>query len=314
MAARRPMIGPVVPAVGLSTDEPLEILRYASASVQSGIATALVTLVEIRGGSARPLGSQMVVRADGLYCGFVSGGCTESAVAAEALAALQNGQDRFLRLGEGSRFFDIVLPCGGGINLAIHRLQSARELEDVICELELRRGTALRYSPASERLSVDRRLHVATQWDGEDFVIAYQPTTRLLVCGRSIEATATADVARAAGIDIHLVDGQMTASSLKSLIDPFTAVALLYHDLEREIPLLRLALDSRPFYIGALGSLRTHGRRIMALADYGYSEADIDRIKAPIGIFGKAKSASSLALSIVADVVAVRMSAKFLNL
>ncbi|TDW26575.1 XdhC-like protein [Rhizobium azibense] len=103
----------------------------------------------------------------------------------------------------------------------------------------------------------------------------------------------------------------MTASSLKSLIDPFTAVALLYHDLDREIPHLRLVLDSRAFYIGALGSLRTHGRRIKALADDGYSEADIDRIKAPIGIFGKAKSASSLALSIVADVVAARMSAKF---
>ncbi|TCU34851.1 XdhC family protein [Rhizobium azibense] len=311
MAARDPMTDPVVPAIGLSTDEPLEILRYAHASVEAGIATALVTLVEIHGGSARPLGSQMVVRADGLYCGFVSGGCTENAVAAEALEALQNGHDRFLRLGEGSRFFDIVLPCGGGINLAIHRLRSVKELEEVIGELELRRGTALRYSPASERLSVDRRFRGVSQWDREDFVIAYQPTTRLLVFGRSIEATATADAARAAGIDIHLVDGQMTASSLKSLIDPFTAVALLDHDLDREIPHLRLVLDSRAFYIGALGSLRTHGRRIKALADDGYSEADIDRIKAPIGIFGKAKSASSLALSIVADVVAARMSAKF---
>jgi hypothetical protein len=50
---------------------------------------------------------------DGGYWGFVSGGCTEAAVASEAIAALRVGHDRFLKLGEGSPFFDIVLPCGG---------------------------------------------------------------------------------------------------------------------------------------------------------------------------------------------------------
>ncbi len=104
----------VLPTVELVTDEPGRILRYAHESFLAGVPVALVTLVEVRGGAARAVGAQMAVRGDGRYCGFVSGGCTETAVAAEAIEALRKGRDRFLRLGEGSPFFDIVLPCGEG--------------------------------------------------------------------------------------------------------------------------------------------------------------------------------------------------------
>jgi xanthine dehydrogenase accessory factor len=57
MQPRHIISNSVVPAVGLDTDQPTEILRYAAASMRAGLATALVTLVEIRGGSARPTGS-----------------------------------------------------------------------------------------------------------------------------------------------------------------------------------------------------------------------------------------------------------------
>src|SRR5690606_16603641 len=103
------------PRAAFLSDDAIDILAFAAQSMAEGHAAALVTLVEICGGAARAIGAQMAVREDGLYCGFVSGGCTEAAVAAEAVIALQKGLDRNLRLGEGSPFFDIVLPCGGGI-------------------------------------------------------------------------------------------------------------------------------------------------------------------------------------------------------
>ncbi len=78
-------IGGCAPVVACLTDDPIEILRFAYEAWCSGIPVALVTLVEVRGGNSRPIGAQMAVRADGLYCGFVSGGCAEAAVAAEAL-------------------------------------------------------------------------------------------------------------------------------------------------------------------------------------------------------------------------------------
>lgn len=98
----------------------------------SGKGAVLVTLVEIRGGAARPLGAQMVVREDGRYCGFVSGGCVEAAAAFEALEVMGSGRDREICYGEGSPWFDIVLPCGGGITLTLHKLRSAQPLLAVL--------------------------------------------------------------------------------------------------------------------------------------------------------------------------------------
>lgn len=117
---------PPAPACAFVTDDPAAIINYAADGAECGLGSALVTLIEIRGGAARALGAQMAVRGDGSYCGYVSGGCTEAAVAAEAIAAISKDTDRYLSLGEGSPFFDISLPCGGGITLAIHVVRDVR--------------------------------------------------------------------------------------------------------------------------------------------------------------------------------------------
>ncbi|GHK94768.1 hypothetical protein ECZU18_43490 [Escherichia coli] len=69
------------PEQAFLTDDHRTILRFAVEALMSGKGAVLVTLVEIHGGAARPLGAQMVVREDGRYCGFVSGGCVEAAAA-----------------------------------------------------------------------------------------------------------------------------------------------------------------------------------------------------------------------------------------
>ncbi|QFH72729.1 XdhC family protein [Enterobacter sp. E76] len=260
---------------------------------------ALVTLVEIRGGAARPLGAQMAVRGDGQYRGFVSGGCVESAVAWEALEAMLDGEDRTVVYGEGSPYFDIVLPCGGGITLTVHILRAVQPLLAVLNSLEQRQTRGLRYSPGSQTLASSQ--HQPTGWHGEDFVVNYRPCVRVMIPGHSLEAQVTARMAQAAGFDVHICD-----SFNSKMFDADTAVLLLYHDLHRELPLLQAALAAQPFYIGALGSRRTHEKRVAALTAAGWSQQDIARIKAPIGIFPKARDAHSLALSVLADVAAAR--------
>ena len=79
------------------------------------------------------------------------------------------------------------------------------------------------------------------------------------------------------------------------------------HDLDQEAATLHVALRSGAFYIGALGSTRTHKRREDQLIKSGFSEIDLSRIKAPIGVFGPTRDASSLALSVLADVAATRL-------
>ncbi|WP_313083130.1 XdhC family protein [Atlantibacter sp.] len=287
------------PEQAFLTDDSREILRFAADALTAGMTAALVTLVEIRGGAARPLGAQMAVREDGLYCGFVSGGCVESAIAWEALEAMLADEDRMVVYGEGSPYFDIVLPCGGGITLAVHILRSVQPLLAVLNSLEQRQAMGLRYSPQRQTLVSSQ--HRPTGWHGEDFVVNYRPCVRVMIVGHSLEAQVTARMAQAAGFDVDTSD-----SFNPKMFDADTAVLLLYHDLHRELPLLEAALAARPFYIGALGSHRTHEKRVAALVEAGWSQQDIARIKAPIGIFPKARDAHSLALAVLADVAAAR--------
>ncbi|ALB64544.1 Hypothetical protein YagQ [Cronobacter condimenti 1330] len=294
------------PEAAFLTDDNATILRFAAQALGAGMAAALVTLVAIRGGSSRALGAHMAVREDGAWCGFVSGGCVESAAAYEALEAIACGEDRRVAYGEGSPYFDIVLPCGGGITLSIHPLRSRTPLLAVLNALAQRKPAGLRYEPHTQMLQ-SVLPGGETGWRDDGFETRYQPCARVIIFGRSVEAEATANVARAAGYDVHLCDG-VNPGGEAALIDADTAVIMLYHDLDRELPVLQAALAAAPFYIGALGSQRTHARRMTALRERGWSEGDIARIKAPIGIFPKARDAQSLALSILADVAATRLN------
>jgi len=291
-----------VPVRSALTDDPMEILTFAADAFDEGGA-ALATLVEIRGGAARALGSHMAISRDGRYCGYVSGGCVEAAVASEAVAAIAEGRDRLVRYGDGSPFFDIVLPCGGGITISIHVLLEARAIRATINSLRGRRPAALRYSPTVHHLTTETALE-RSGWRNDEFVSVYRPCTRLLISGRNLEAQAVATIARASGYDVVL-DSQ----DINCAIDETTAVVILHHDLDAEEKVLERALTSPAFYVGALGSTRTHRRREERLRQQGWASSDINRIKAPIGFFGPTRDASSLALSVLADVAAARLTA-----
>lgn len=292
------------PRAAFLSDDAIDILAFAADALDEGHATALVTLVEIRGGAARAIGTQMAVRDDGLYCGFVSGGCTEAAVAADAVIALRKGMDRNLRLGEGSPFFDIVLPCGGGITLAIHVLREAGAVRQALAALRRRTPVRLRYDPGAQSLSFEPG-DGTSGWEGDCFARAYRPKQRLLLAGTSLEAGAVSRIASASGYEVIMIErGQVPSLSQ---FDADTAVALLFHDIDRELPLFDAALASKAFYIGALGSRRTHAKRCDALRQRGHSEGELARIKAPIGIFDKARDAHSLALSVIADIARARL-------
>ncbi|WP_236762444.1 XdhC family protein (plasmid) [Agrobacterium tumefaciens] len=289
-----------------TTDDPLDILEFAIASFRRGGA-ALATLVEIRGGAARALGAHVAVAANGSFCGYVSGGCVEAAVASEAILAMAEGRDRTVVYGDGSPFFDIVLPCGGGITVAIHVLRDVKALEGVINEVRHRRPVALRYCPNSQTVACIEPPSRA-RWMCGRFETVYRPRTRIVVSGHGAEALVVARIAEAAGHDVTVLGNGETCDGGHPVIDPFTAVLLLHHDLDTEGRILEYALHSNAFYIGALGSTRTHQKRVECLRHAGFSKAEIDRIKAPIGLFGPTRDTTSLAFSVLADVAASRLT------
>lgn len=283
-------------------DAPSDILAFAASASRQG-PVALATLVDVIGGAARGLGSHVAVAANGRFCGYVSGGCVEAAVAYEALQAIREGKDRVVRFGEGSPFFDIVLPCGGGISVAIHVLKDPDILEQVLGRLGQRQPAGLRYTPSLECLDCvggDQK----PGWKDGSFVSIYRPRTQIVISGSGSEAVILGELAKAAGYEVYN-NGRFGPED--AVLDAFTAVAILHHDLDAERGIIEAALRSPAFYIGALGSTRTHHRRTQRLQEFHWSKKDIGRIKAPIGSFGPTKDSTSLALSVLADIASSRL-------
>jgi xanthine dehydrogenase accessory factor len=210
---------------------------------------ALVTLVAIDGGAARSLGAHMAIRADGTYCGYVSGGCVEAAVAAEALAAIRHRRDRNLVLGKGSPYFDIVLPCGGGITLAIHVLREGGALSAVVAALKGRKRIGLAYDPAEQTLEVCPPVP-ASDWQQSLFVCVYRPRPQILLFGGTLELNAISRLSVVMGYRVLVCGDDGEPTHLARLIDQDTAIALLFHSTEKELVIFDIALSSPAFYVG----------------------------------------------------------------
>jgi len=293
------------PVRALLTDEPIELLTFAADAFKAG-QVAIATLVEIRGGAARALGSQVIILSDGRFAGYVSGGCVEAAVAAEALLAMVDGCDRTVSFGDGSPFLDVVLPCGGGITVAIHVLRRVEEIEKALTYLKQRQAIGLRYWPERQSLVLASPADRA-RWVGGSFLTVYRPSIKVIISGQTIEVRSVARLAECSGFEVTVLAPDRGSSLIREIVDPFSAVLLLHHDLEQEIPVLEAALQTSCFYLGALGSRRTHRQRLDRLLRLGHSEIELARIKAPIGLFGPARDSASLALSVLADVAASRL-------
>src|SRR5699024_12826279 len=111
--------------------------------------------------------------------------------------------------------------------------------------------------------------------------------------------------APAPGYHRHIFD--LVPASSSAHIGTDTAVILLCHDLNRERPVLQAAREATPFHLGALGSYRTRTLRLQKRHELGWSREETTQIRAPVGIFPKARDAHTLALSVLAAVASVRL-------
>jgi xanthine dehydrogenase accessory factor len=165
--------------------------------------------------------------------------------------------------------------------------------------------------------------HEGAAW----FVQPYAPPLRLILVGAVHIAQALAPLAPAQGFAVTVIDprrafateerlpgvtlnGDWPDEAMAALApDARTAVVTLTHDPKLDDPALDVALRSEAFYIGALGSKRTHAKRVARLVELGHGEAAIARIHAPVGLDIGAVTAPEIALSIMAEVVAARRGA-----
>lgn len=162
-----------------------------------------------------------------------------------------------------------------------------------------------------------------TDW----FMHAYNPPLRLAVVGAVHIAQALVPFAAQCGFAVTVMDPRRSFASDERFpnvtvsaqwpdeaMDAFqpdsrTAVVTLTHDPKLDDPALDRALKSQAFYIGALGSRRTHAARLKRLRELGHQDNALSRIRGPVGLNIEAVTAPEIALSIIAEIVAVRRNA-----
>lgn len=162
---------------------------------------------------------------------------------------------------------------------------------------------------------------VQTSTGDEFFLTVHVPPPRFVIIGAVHISQALAPMARIAGFDVTIIDPRTAFATpdrfagvalmphwpdeaLRAVpLDPFTAVAALTHDPKIDDLPLQAALSANCFYVGALGSRKTHAQRVERLRAAGVDEADVARIRAPIGLAIGAQSPAEIAVSVLAEVV-----------
>ncbi|MFZ0097997.1 MAG: XdhC family protein [Gemmobacter sp.] len=301
---------------------------------RTGRGAALATVVETWGSAPRQPGSLLVIDAEGRIMGSVSGGCVEGAVITEAQDALADGQSRVLTFGVSDETaFSVGLACGGTIRVLVEPV-GAGIPEQMLADLVAARATRQPRAYQVNLQSWERRLtdgsDVAARMrsdksgmeDGDWFVAIHNPALRMAVVGAVHIAQPLCQIARACGYDVTLIDPRGAFASAERFpgehilddwpdealaalgLDARTAVVTLTHDAKLDDPAIRAALESDCFYLGCLGSARTHAKRVERLTAAGFADR-IGRIHAPVGLDIGAKTPAEIAVSVMAQVTQV---------
>jgi xanthine dehydrogenase accessory factor len=305
----------------------------------------VATVVATRKSSPRPVGSKLVVRADGKLEGSVSGGCVESDVFVAAQEVMDTGVPRLLTYGiTDDMALNVGLPCGGEIDVFVEPLRDAigesaeRAVQFTVIDGEPL-GAKLRVGedgtvegdgpPELAALATDAlrrgRSHTIVQDGRTVFADVFGPPPRLFVYGAVDTAEALCRAAKLLGWRTIVADARARFATRERIPsadellvawpddaveqvqpDVATAVFVLTHDDKFDIPMLKAAVASDAFYIGALGSRRNQERRRGVLVEAGVSEDELERISGPAGLDIGAESPAETALSMLAEALALR--------
>ena len=288
---------------------------------------AVATVVATRKSAPRPIGSKLVVSEYGEMSGSVSGGCVESDVYLAAQEVLAGGPPRLLTYGITDEMaIGVGLPCGGEIDVFVEPAAEERD-EEVVLTVVKGEGVGQKLDDPELVAAARRRgrSHLFEHDGRTIFADVDAPPPRLLVYGAVDTAEALCAAAKQLGWRTIVADArQLFATpermpSADELLvawpedalaqvqpDLSTAIVALSHDDKFDLDLLRGALESEAFYVGALGSRRNQERRNGLLREAGVPEESLARLAGPCGLDLGAGTPAETAVSILAEILAVR--------
>ncbi|MFI6099953.1 XdhC family protein [Lentzea sp. NPDC051213] len=282
-------------------------MRDLASTLLSWDRFAVASVVAVRGSAPRPVGAAMAVGPSGEVIGSVSGGCVEAEVYDLACTVLSSGRSALATFGySDDTAFAVGLTCGGSLDVLVQR-----DTPSLRAALQ---ATVDGY-PVSVRFSAS----------GQVFTESWLPPPRLLVFGAIDHAAAVAEIGRFLGYHVTVCDARPIFCTperfpaahevvvdwphrylAKTFTDSTTMVVVLTHDPKFDIPVLAEALARPLAFVGALGSRRTHAERLDRLRAEGVPEAALARLRSPIGLDLGGRSPEETAVSIAAELVALR--------
>ena len=312
------------------------LIQTANRWIVAGHGVALAFVIQTWGSSPRPVGSVMVVRDDMTVEGSVSGGCVEGAVIDAAMDSLATGAGQRLDFGVAdATAWEVGLSCGGRIAVLVTPVAAGglpvddlAVLADAMAARQAGAVTLDAKTGAMMGAMMDASHGAggaASELSGDETVFTFRhvPPRRLFVIGGVHITQFLAPMARQAGYDVVVIDPRTVFNTegrfpgLKRLTawpdealaelppDERTAIVTLTHDPKIDDPGLRAALASKTFYIGCLGSRRTHVARCDRLREAGFSDSDLARLHGPVGLDIGARTPAEIAVSILAQMIAV---------
>ena len=291
-----------------------------------GKAVALATVVATRRSAPRPLGSKLAVSETGELAGSVSGGCVESDVATQATEVLASGRPRLVSYGIADEdAWEVGLPCGGEIDVFLERVEGEMpDPETAQVAFTVVDGERVGERWLSTNGEVTRTgLH---EIKGERvFAEVLGPPPLLLVFGAVDLAEELCRAANGLGWRTIATDararfatreripsaGELVVAWPEEALERFppddrTAVVVLTHEERWDVPAIMGALASDAFYVGAIGSRRTQERRRERLLEEGVPAEQLERLSGPAGLDLGAATSAETALSILAEILAIR--------
>lgn len=293
----------------------------------------LATVVATYGSSPRPEGSLMACNLDQEIVGSLSGGCVEDDLKEKLTRGeLASSMPQFFRYGESEEEAEqLGLPCGGHLDIVVEPLESSPSLdhkfEEISRCLESRDLVTRRVELTSGSMDVNRSTsYVPFSYDHESFVIeqTYGPRYQLFIIGTGMVSEYVASFAQTLDYQVTVIDpreenlnsfrvpGTIKVCEMPDDVirvranDPQSAIVALSHDPRIDDMGLLGAFETEAFYIGAMGSDRTSAKRRERLLALDVSAEELERLHAPIGIPIGSKTPPEIAISVIAQITAIR--------
>ena len=306
-----------------------EILQTAIDWLEANHQVALVTVAKTWGSSPRPPGSMLVMRDDGIHAGSVSGGCVEE----DLVSRYRNHEftERFPNLiNYGVERQDALrfgLPCGGRLELVVEKLESVAQLKTLLQKISSGDLVARRVCMNTGEVS----LHNASQvnefrYTEDDLIKVFGPSWQMLLIGAGHLTRYVASIALMLNYDVTVCDPReeyqagwdmesvnftriMPDDAVKEIVNnQRSIVSTLAHDPKLDDMALMEALQANLFYVGALGSRRSNDQRRERMLELGITPQQLEQLHAPVGLDIGSHTPPEIAVSIMAEVTAVRNS------